>query len=174
MFSISFSINSYSQKDTAKEVEAHYFYVAGNMNTFVNTIGAFNNRVSFSSEIGITFGIFDLGIATGKLNSLKNDSSWFIELRPTINIFSKGRFSESLCLAGGYKFNSKENFMTEICNGINFNINEFWSISVLQGYYFFEGKTSNTNKTFFGLNVTHNFIKKNGKVDMRKRKALLN
>ena len=95
MFSIGFSINSYSQKDTTKEVEPRYFYVAGNMNTYVNTIGAFNNRVSFSSEVGITFGIFDLGVAGGKLNSFKNDSSWFIELRPTINIFSKGRFSES-------------------------------------------------------------------------------
>ena len=68
------------------------------------------------------FGIFDIGVAFGHLNLQKIDTSWFIEIRPTINIFSKGRFSEVLCLGAGYKPNSEQKFLTEICNSINFNI----------------------------------------------------
>ena len=169
-------INSfvYGQADSVKEPEPRYFYLAVNFNAMVNTVGTFNKRISPSVEFGHTFGIFDLGLAGGKLNMIKNDSSYFLEIRPTINIFSKGRFSEALCLAGGYKFHSSQSFMTEICNSINFNVSDFWSVSVLQGYYYFDGTYSNSNSTFFGINVTHNFIKKNGKVDQRKRRSLLN
>ena len=104
------------------------------MNAAVNTIGKLNKRISPSVEFGCTFGIFDLGIATGRINLLKNDSSWFLELRPTINIFSKGRFSEALCIGGGYKFNSSEKFMAELCNSVNFNISDFCVFHFYRGF----------------------------------------
>ena len=163
-----------AQQDSTDNAEPHYMYLAGNINAATNTIGTFNRRISPSLEYGYTFGIFDLGLATGKLNLIKNDTSWFAEIRPTINIFSKGRFSEALCLGAGYRINAAQGFMTEICNSINFNISILWSVSIIQGYYFFDGKTSNTNAQFMGINVTRNFIKRNGKNDFRKRRSLLN
>ncbi|GAC1382825.1 MAG: hypothetical protein NVSMB45_09410 [Ginsengibacter sp.] len=108
------------------------------------------------------------------LNLLNNDSSWFVEFRPTINIFSKGRFSEGLCLGIGYKIKSEQKLMTEICNSINFNITNKWSISILQGYYYFDGVQSNSTSQFFGLNLTHNFLNKNSVNFRRKTKSLLN
>ncbi len=171
---LTITLNSYAQEDSVKEPEPHYMYLASNVNAATNTIGTFNKRISPSLEYGYTFGIFDLGLAVGKLNLVKNDSSWFTEIRPTINIFSKGRFSEALCLAAGYKFNSSQGFMTEICNSINFNITILWSVSVLQGYYYFDGKTSNSNAQFLGINVTRNFINMKGVNAKRKRRSLLN
>ena len=163
-----------AQANTTKETEPKYFYIAANVNVATNTFGNFGKKVQPSIEYGKTFGIFDIGLAVGHLNLQKSDTSWFIEIRPTINIFSKGRFSEGLCLGVGYKLNSKQKFMTEICNSINFNITNKWSVSILQGYYFFDGVASNSNLQFFGLNITHNFIKLNSVNFQRKTKSFIN
>ena len=155
--------------------EPRYFYLAGNMNVFVNTKGSFGQRFSPSVEFGRTYGIFDMGLATGRLNSISSgsDTTRFLEFRPTINIFTKGRFSEALCIGGGYVFKAKQGLMTEICNSINFNISEIWSVSVLQGYYFFDGTNSSRSTQFFGLNATYNFLQKHGINIKRKKKAIL-
>lgn len=171
---LSSSLLSFGQSDSVKEPEPHYFYLTGGLNVATNTVGTFNKRASPSLEFGSTFGIFDVGIAIGRLNLLKNDSSYFFELRPTINVFSKGRFSEGLCLGVGYRANASQKFMTEICNSINFNFSNDWAVAVVQGYYYFDGVTSNSTAQFFGLNFTHNFLKKNSINSTRKRKALLN
>jgi hypothetical protein len=165
------------ESDTTKEnKEPRYFYITTGVNVFVNTIGGFAKRFSPSIELGRTYGIFDIGLAMGRLNTLSasRDSSKFIELRPTVNIFSKGRFSEGLCLGGGYVFGAKQGFMTEICNSINFNITEIFQISVVQGYYFFDGTMSNRNTQFMGLNLTYNLLKPHSVNKQRKRVAILN
>ncbi len=164
------------QDTTGKDEEPRYFYLALNTNVFVNTTGGFNKRLSPSFEFGKTYGIFDLGLASGRLNTFKSgaDSTMFIELRPTINIFSMGRFSEALCLGAGYVIKAKQGLMTEICNSLNFNITEIWSISILQGYYFLDGTNDNRNSQYMGLNVTYNFLRKHSINDRRKRASLLN
>lgn len=156
--------------------EPRNFYLAFNTNVFVKSVGGFKQRFSPSFEIGRTYGIFDIGLAAGKLNYLKKsaDTTRFIELRPTINIFSKGRFSEALCFGAGYIFKAKQGLMTEICNSINFNITEIWTLSILQGYYFIEGTNDNRSTQYMGLNVTYNFLKWHTLNHVRKRKALLN
>lgn len=164
----------YAQADSTKEKEPRYFYLAANVNVSTNTIGTISKRAQPSFEYGRTYGIFDIGVAVGHLNFLNSDSSWFIEFRPTINIFSKGRFSEGLCLGFGYKIKSEQKLMTEICNSINFNITNKWSISILQGYYYFDGVQSNSTSQFFGLNLTHNFLNKNSVNFQRKTRSLLN
>jgi hypothetical protein len=156
--------------------EPRYFYISVSTDAFVNTIGNFGKRFSPSVEFGRTYGIFDIGVAGGRLNSLRDgiDTTYFLEVRPTINIFSKGRFSEALCLGGGYVFNAQQSFMTEICNSINFNISETVSLSVLQGYYFFDGAASNHSAQYMGLNITYNLLKKNSVNKQRKRDAIIN
>jgi len=174
--------NKISVKDTAtakdsSEInqEPRYFYLAGNLNVFVNTKGSLARRVSPSIEFGRTYGIFDMGLATGRLNSISSgsDTTRFLEFRPTINIFTKGRFSEALCLGAGYIFKAKQSLMTEICNSINFNISEIWTVTFLQGYYYFDGTNSSRGTQFFGLNVTYNFLKNQGINIKRKKKAIL-
>jgi len=98
----------------------------------------------------------------------------FVEFRPTINIFSKGRFAEALCLGGGYVFKAKQGMMTEICNSINFNISETVAVAVLQGYYFFDGTNSSRSTQYMGFNITYNFLKKHSVNKQRKKAAIVN
>ena len=80
-----------------------------------------------TTEFGRTFGIFDIGLMIGRLNLTKGaDSIYFTEILPTINVFSKGRFSEALTLGAGYVFGAKQNFLTEITNSINFALIIDW------------------------------------------------
>jgi len=164
------------EKDTSKEnKEPRYFYISANTNVFVNTRGGVAKRFSPSVEFGRTYGIFDIGLATGRLNTLSNgsDTTHYLEFRPTINIFSKGRFAEALCLGGGYVFNAKQGLMTEICNSINFNITERVAVAVVQGYYYFDGTNSSRPTQYMGFNFTYNFLQKHSVNIQRKKKALI-
>nr|MBA2249911.1 hypothetical protein [Chitinophagaceae bacterium] len=120
LFSMVFLITVYSQE---REKEAHYYYLSLGTSVYTNTPGTFGDKTFITAEFGRTFGIFDIGILMGKLNLSKHvkgtDSTFFTELLPTINVFSKGRFSEALTLGAGYIFNASENFLTEITNSIN-------------------------------------------------------
>src|SRR5580704_9418588 len=73
------------EKDTSKEnEEPRYFYISGNTNVFVNTKGGAAKRFSPSVEFGRTYGIFDIGLATGRVNSLSlgSDTTRYLEFRP--------------------------------------------------------------------------------------------
>lgn len=165
------------ESDTSKETkEPRYFYASVNTDVFVNTKGGAGKRFSPAIEFGRTYGIFDFGLSTGKVNVLSSggDTTHYIEFRPTINIFSKGRFAEGLCLGGGYMFKAKQGLMTEICNSINFNISEVVAVAITQGYYFFDGTNSSRNTQYMGFALTYNLLKKHGTNIYRKKQALLN
>ena len=169
-FLVAFS-NSYSQK---REKEAHYYYLSLGTCVYTNAPGTFNHKTFVTTEFGGSFGIFDIGMMVGRLNLLHNDTSWFTEILPTINVFSKGRFSEALTLGAGYVFGAKQNFLTEITNSINFAPNNRLVITVFQGNYFFDGKLSTSKAQFMGLSFTFNFIKDNSKTEQLRKKSLLN
>lgn len=161
------------ESDTSKEnKEPRYFYLSLNGDVLVNTKGGFAKRFSPAIELGRTYGIFDIGLVTGKTNAFSSggDTTQYIEFRPTINIFSKGRFAEGFCLGGGYVFGAKQGLMTEICNSINFNISSNSAIAVTQGYYFFDGTNDNRTAQYMGISYTYNFLR-NHSVNKRRKKA---
>jgi hypothetical protein len=164
------------ESDTSKEnKEPRYYYASLNTDFFVNTKGGVAKRFSPAIEFGRTYGIFDIGLATGRFSSLSagSDTSHYIEFRPTINVFSSGRFAEGLCLGGGYVFGAKQGLVTEICNSINFNISTTVAVAVTQGYYFFDGTNSNRNTQFMGFSLTYNFLRKHSVNNERKKKAIV-
>jgi len=164
------------ESDTSKEnKEPRYFYFSVLADVFVNARGGAAKRFAPGVEFGRTYGIFDIGLSTGRVNSISpgTDTSRYIEFRPTINIFSAGRFAEGLCLGGGYLFNAKQGLMTEICNSINFNITTKMAIAVTQGYYFFDGTNSSRSTQYMGFSVTYNFLKKHSTNMRRKTKAIV-
>ena len=164
------------ESDTSKEnKEPQYFYLSVNADVFVNTKGGAGKRFSPAVEFGRTYGIFDIGLATGRINSISkgSDTSRYIELRPTINVFSKGRFAEALCLGAGYLVTAKQGLMTEICNSINFNISETVAIAVTQGYYFFDGTNSSRTAQYMGVALTYNFLKPHSVNKQRKKAAIV-
>jgi len=172
--SVLFSIITIAAFSQEREKEPHYTYLSLGASVYTNTPGSFNQKAFMTAEAGRTFGIFDIGLLVGKRNFIKSDTSWFTEVLPTINVFSKGRFSEALTLGAGYMINAKENFLTEITNSINFAPSNNWVISVFQGNYFFDGRLSTSKAQFMGLSTTFNFIKSNSTTDIKRRKSLLN
>ncbi len=161
------------EKDTSKEnKEPRYFYLSALGDVFVNTRGGFAKRFAPGVEFGRTYGIFDIGLATGRVNSLGKDTARYIEFRPTINIFSAGRFAEGLCLGGGYIFGAKQALMTEICNSINFNITTKVAIAVTQGYVFYDGTNSSRSTQYMGFTFTYNFLKNHSVNNQRKKAAI--
>jgi hypothetical protein len=162
------------ESDTSKETkEPRYTYISAIADILVNTKGGLGKRFSPGVEIGRTYGIFDIGLATGAISSLGSDTTHYIEFRPTINIFSAGRFAEGLCLGGGYIFGAKQALMTEICNSINFNISTTVAIAVTQGYYFFDGTNSNRSAQYMGFSFTYNFLRPHSVNKQRKRAQFL-
>lgn len=162
------------ESDTSKEnKEPRYYYLTATTDFFVNTKGGVAKRFAPALEFGRTYGIFDIGLAAGTVSTKYADTSRFVELRPTINVFSKGRFAESLCLGAGYVFNTKQALMTEICNSINFNISETMALAVNQGYVFFDGTNSSRSAQYVGLSLTYNFLKSHSVNKQRKKKAIL-
>lgn len=162
---------SFSQE---REKEPHYNYISFGTSVYTNAIGAINQKMFMTTEVGRTFGIFDIGLMIGRLNLAKGDSLFFTELLPTINVFSKGRFSEALTIGIGRVFGAKENLLTELTNSINFAPTNRFIITVYQGNYFFDGRLSTSKAQFMGLSFTFNFIKDNSKTAQLRKKSLFN
>ena len=162
------------ESDTSKEnKEPRYFYFSAYTNFFVNSKGGFAKRFAPAIEFGRTYGIFDIGLASGQFNSLNADTARYLEFRPTINVFSKGRFSEALCLGAGYVFKAKQGLVTEICNSINFDISENLAVAVTQGYCFFDGTNDSRSTQYMGLSITYNFLKPHSVNKQRKKAAII-
>jgi hypothetical protein len=162
------------ESDTSKEnKEPRYFYLSLNTNIIVSAKGGFAKRFAPGLEFGRTYGIFDIGLSAGTLSSKSQDTCHYLEFRPTINVFSKGRFAEALCLGGGYVFSAKQGLMTEIGNSINFNINENFAVAVTQGYLFLDGTNNSRNTQYMGFSLTYNFLKNHSVNKQRKRTAIV-
>ena len=58
------------ESDTSKETkEPRYYYLSVNADVMVNTKGGAAKRFAPAIELGRTYGIFDIGLATGRTNS---------------------------------------------------------------------------------------------------------
>lgn len=166
-----FSLSTFAQK---REKEPEYNYLSLGYNIFTNAPGSLKEKSYATMEFGRSFGIFDLGLMLGRFSFLKTDSSWFIELIPTINVFSKGRFSEALTLGAGYIFNAKNNFLTEITNSINFAPSNQIVIALSEGNYFMDGRFSISKAQYIAVSLTYNFISPHTRTERLKKKSLLN
>src|ERR1700761_5093182 len=68
------------ESDTSKEnKEPRYYYLSVNTNVLVNTRGGAAARFSPAIEIGRTYGIFDIGLATGMVNFTGHDTTHYVE-----------------------------------------------------------------------------------------------
>ena len=157
-----------------KEKEPHYTYLSFGTCVFTNAIGTLKEKVFMTTEVGKTFGIFDIGLMVGRLNLAKGDSLFFTEIVPTINVFSKRRFSEALTLGIGHIYGAKQNLLTEITNSINYAPTNRIVLTVFQGNYFFDGRFATSKAQFMGLSMTYNFIKNNSETAILKKKSILN
>ncbi|MFL5786904.1 MAG: hypothetical protein ACJ748_02535 [Flavisolibacter sp.] len=126
-----------------------------------NSAGTLAEKANFSIELGRQWDVFSLGLDVGKtsLGKVKGrDTTAYLELRPNLNIFQQGKFTNTFTAGIGYIFNSRENLMTELTSGIEYAFNSKYHFNVYFGQYFYSGKESSSNVTFFGVSVMYYFL----------------
>src|ERR1700760_2479026 len=91
-----------------------------------NNAGTFGEKANFAFEVGRQWDVFSLGVDYGRINLAKvhgKDTVNYIEIRPNLNIFQQGRFTNTLTTGIGYIFNSQQSLLTEVTSGIEYTCN---------------------------------------------------
>jgi len=131
-----------------------------------NQAGSFAEKMNLNLEVGRQWDVFSLGIVVGK-NSLANpgipDTTTFVELRPNLNIFQQGKFTNTFTAGIGYIFNAQESLLTELTYGIEYAYTNQLHLNIYFGQYYFSGRYSDSNSTFFGLSFVYYFSPNNAK-----------
>jgi len=125
-----------------------------------NTAGTLADKSNIALEVGRQWDVFSLGLAFGKTTLSKvtgKDTSNYLELRPNLNIFQVGKFTNTFTPGIGYIFNAKENLVTELTYGIEYSYSPKLHLNVDFGQYFYSGKESASNVSFFGISVAYYF-----------------
>ncbi len=129
--------------------------------SLTNSPGTLGEKANLSFEAGRQWDCFSLGADIGKTSLGKNDgrdTTVYLEVRPNLNVFQQGKFTNTLTPGIGFIFNSKENFMTELTSGIEYAYSPNWHLNIYFGQYYYSGRVSASNVSFFGLSIMY-FLK---------------
>jgi len=125
-----------------------------------NTAGTFADKSNLSVEIGRQWDVFSLGLVIGK-NSLENfgrlDTTTYFELRPNLNVFQQGKFTNTFTAGIGYILNAQESLLTELSYGIEYAYSPQFHFNVYFGQYYYSGRYADSNSTFFGFSCMYYF-----------------
>ena len=122
--------------------------------SITNDVGTFVQKSNVAVEVGRQWDVFSLGLDFGKTSMGKvqgRDTTAYLELRPNLNIFQQGKFTNTFTAGIGYIFNAKNNLMTELTTGIEYALNGQFHFNVFFGQYYYSGKMSASTVTFFGV-----------------------
>ena len=154
-------------------ITAHAQMYISASNTIYNSGGTFAEKCSPAIEVGKQFGPLSLGFDVGLTNLGKGKSTdttnqnphlergihaLYLEVRPNINVFQQGKFTNTLTIGGGVCPFASQWFMTEISSGIEYAYSEIWHININFGQYYYSGKYSSNFSnapSFIGLNVIY-------------------
>lgn len=131
-----------------------------------NSAGTFFEKSNIALEVGRQWDVFSLGIDVGKTSLGKvtgRDTTAYLELRPNLNIFQQGKFTNTFTAGIGYIFNSKQSLMTELTSGIEYAYSDQLHFNIYFGQYFYSGRTDASTVTFFGISAMLYFAKSNAK-----------
>ncbi len=126
-----------------------------------NDAGTIGEKSNIALEIGRQWDVFSLGIDIGKTSLGKivgPDTTGYLELRPNLNVFQQGRFTNTFTAGVGYIFNSKQSLMTELTSGIEYTCNDKFHINVYFGQYYYSGREAASSSTFFGISGMFYFL----------------
>lgn len=128
--------------------------------SLTNSPGTLAEKCNFSIEAGRQWDVFSMGIDVGKTTLGKvmgKDTTVYLEVRPNLNIFQQGKFTNTITPGIGFIFNSKENFMTEVTSGIEYSYSDQLHFNIYFGQYYYSGKESASTVTFFGVSIMRYF-----------------
>ncbi len=124
--------------------------------SLTNSPGTLAEKSNLSFEVGKQWDCFSLGVDYGKTTLGKKvgmDTSNYFELRPNLNIFQQGKFTNTVTIGVGFIVNAQENFMTEFTSGIEYAHTPLIHFNIYFGQYYYSGKTSASSTTFFGISI---------------------
>ncbi len=141
--------------------------------SLTNTAGTLAEKSNLALEVGRQWDVFSLGVDLGKTTLGKvpgRDTATYLELRPNLNIFQEGKFTNTFTAGMGYIFNARESLMTELTYGIEYTFNDKLHINVDFGQYFYSGRYDASNVTFFGVSAMWYFTPTGAKALINKAK----
>ncbi len=131
-----------------------------------NDAGTIAEKANVAFEIGRQWDVFSLGLDVGKTSLGKitgRDTTGYFEIRPNLNIFQQGKFTNTFTAGVGYIFNSKQSLMTELTSGIEYACNTQIHINVYFGQYYYSGREAASSSTFFGISGMFYFLPSHAK-----------
>src|SRR5450631_2107183 len=134
--------------------------------SLTNTAGTIADKSNIAVELGQQWDVFSMGLDIGKTTLskvTKRDTTAYLELRPNLNIFQEGKFTNTFTAGIGYIFNAKESLLTEVTYGIEYAYNDRFHFNVYFGQYYYSGRTDASTVTFFGISAMFYFSSSNAK-----------
>lgn len=125
-----------------------------------NDIGNILENSNLSIEIGRQYDCFSIGFDIGKttLNSKLSKDIYF-ELRPNLNVFQQGKWTNTLTFGVGYLVNNtKYNQLTELTSGIEYSYSDKIHMNIYFGQFFYSGEHATSSPTFFGVSIMRYFL----------------
>ncbi len=154
---------------TSQCFSQYYFSLAPSL---TNTSGTIADKSNLVIEIGKQWEVFSMGLDIGKTTLSKvtgSDTSIYLELRPSLNVFQEGKFTSTFTTGIGYIFRAKENLLTELTYGIEYSSSPKTHFNVFFGQYYYSGRVSASNVSFFGISAMF-YLKPNQSESLIKHK----
>ncbi|WP_240543525.1 hypothetical protein [Spirosoma foliorum] len=142
-----------STEDSTRSIfnfKAAPIYVRATPFSIYTGAGSPKDRIVQSLEIGKSFNVIDLGVAFGR-NSLRPDTSLFLEGRVTMDVANYGIFANEMTIGAGRVFDKEGSLMLELTYSIIAQVAPRLGIGLTTGYYDFSGETTDSSKTFYGI-----------------------
>lgn len=144
---------SRSSEDSTRSIfnfKAAPIYVRAMPFSIYTGAGNPRDRIAQSIEIGKSFNVIDLGISVGR-NSLRPDTSLFVEGRVTMDVANYGIFANEMTIGAGRVFDKQGSLMLELTYSIIAQVAPRLGIGLTTGYYDFSSETTDSSKTFYGI-----------------------
>lgn len=120
--------------------------------------GNIRDRLTQSIELGKSFNVIDLGVAFGR-NSLRPDSTLFLEGRVTMDVANYGVFANEMTIGAGRVFDKAGSLMLELTYSIVAQVAPRLGIGLTTGYYDFSSEQADSAKTFYGIFVRYGLLR---------------
>ena len=149
----SYYLISRSSEDSSRSIfnfKAAPIYVRTTPFSIYTGAGNPRDRISQSIEIGKSFNVIDLGVAFGR-NSLRPDSTLFLEGRVTMDVANYGIFANEMTIGAGRVFDKQGSLMLELTYSIIAQVAPRLGIGLTTGYYDFSNEVNDSSKTFYGV-----------------------
>lgn len=142
--------------------------------SITNSAGTFAEKSNLSVEVGRQWDVFSLGLDIGRTSLgrvVGMDTTMYLEVRPNLNIFQQGKFTNTLTPGIGCIFNAEENLITELTSGIEYAYSPLIHINIVFGQYYYSGKYTSSTVTFFGVSIMKYFSPSKGKALFSNKKS---